>query len=125
MKLNNKHNAFIEEYLVNGFNATEAYQVAYPKVSYDTAKTNGNKLLTKTDIKEIVEAKKKELANTCNITKAEIANVMLSIMNDPSTKATDRISAGNTLNKMFGYLAPTEQSISLTQEQPLFGPGDN
>jgi len=120
MKLNNKHNLFIETYLTNGYNATDAYLVAYPKVGYDTANANSARLLANDSIKSVVEQKKKELANICNVTKAEIANVMRDIMNDTGAKNNDRISAGNTLNKMFGYLAPTEQNISLNVEQPLF-----
>jgi len=120
MKLNNKHNLFIEAYLINGYNATDAYLTAYPKVCYDTANTNGARLLAKACIKEVIEAKKKELANTCNVTKAQIANVMLSIMDDETTKKNDRIKAGEVLNKMFGYNAPIEQNISLNVEQPLF-----
>jgi len=120
MKLNNKHNAFIEAYLINGYNATDAYLTAYPKATYETANTNGTRLLGKACIKEVIEAKKKELANTCNVTKAEIANVILGILNDCNSKPNEKIKAGEVLNKMFGYNAPLEQSISLNVEQPLF-----
>jgi len=41
---------FIKEYIKNGGNATEAYMVAYPKANRETARRNGSKLLTQTDI---------------------------------------------------------------------------
>lgn len=41
---------FITAYIKNGGNATEAYSVAYPGASKETARRNGSRLLTQTDI---------------------------------------------------------------------------
>lgn len=43
---------FISEYIKNGGNATEAYSLAYPEASRETARRNGSRLLTQTDILE-------------------------------------------------------------------------
>lgn len=48
-------------YYLQSFNATKAYLKAYPDASYATAKTNGNLLLTKADIKEELHRLKAEL----------------------------------------------------------------
>lgn len=120
MKLNDKHNVFIETYLINGYNGIDAYLIAYPKASYDTARANSTKLLAKTDIKEIINTKKKELADKCTITKMDIVNVVISIMNDNNSKSSDRLKATEILFKALGYNAPTETNISLNVEQPLF-----
>lgn len=52
---------FVSEYLTS-WNATTAYATAYPRASLETARRNGHKLLTKTDI--LAEVKRR-LAEQC------------------------------------------------------------
>ena len=40
-----KAKRFLEEYVANGFNATQAYQAIYPDASYDTARARSCQLL--------------------------------------------------------------------------------
>jgi hypothetical protein len=48
---------FIARYIENDFrNATEAYRAAYPKASYDTARVQASRLLTKPNIQEHLSA---------------------------------------------------------------------
>lgn len=49
--------SFISEYIKNGGNATKAYGVAYPDASSETARRNGSKLLTHTDILEEIQCR--------------------------------------------------------------------
>lgn len=65
MALSNKQRAFIEEYL-SCWNATEAYRRAYPAASTETARRNGHKLLTNTDIKKEIQQRISELAMTAD-----------------------------------------------------------
>ena len=58
-KLTAAQTTFCELYAVNN-NATASYLIAYPKVAYNTAKTEASRLLTDVNIKGIV-AKHKEL----------------------------------------------------------------
>jgi phage terminase small subunit len=51
---NPKHKAFVLEY-IKYKNATKAYAATYPNVSYDTAKSNGHKLLTNTYIQDEIQ----------------------------------------------------------------------
>ena len=51
-KLSVKNKDFDLEYLSNGNNATKAYSKVYPNAKYVTARSNGAKLLAKTNIKE-------------------------------------------------------------------------
>lgn len=46
---NSGHEQFSQEYTVNN-NATDSYRTAYPKASTETAKVNGCKLLTNTNV---------------------------------------------------------------------------
>ena len=53
-KITPAHIKFCEHYAEYG-NATQAYLYAFPNVAYGTAKTEGNQLLTKPDIKERID----------------------------------------------------------------------
>ena len=48
---------FISAFIKNGGNATNAYMIAYPEASRETARRNGSKLLTQTDIREEISAR--------------------------------------------------------------------
>ena len=53
MKLNEKQKAFCDFY-IESLNATESYQKAY-ECSYNTARTNGARLLTNANIKKYID----------------------------------------------------------------------
>lgn len=53
-KPNPKERIFCNEYIVN-LNATQSYLKAYPNASYNTAKTEGCKLLTKPYIQKYIQ----------------------------------------------------------------------
>jgi len=65
MALSPKHRKFCEEYL-RLWNATDAYQAAYPKASRETARRNGSDLLTNTDIAQEIKARIDERAMSAN-----------------------------------------------------------
>lgn len=49
--LSDKHRAFIDEYFLNGYNATRAYMKIYPKSGYESARALASALLTNVNIK--------------------------------------------------------------------------
>lgn len=53
-ELSQAHKAFITEYMINGYNATQAYKKVYPKSTYEAARRSASDLLTNPDIKEAV-----------------------------------------------------------------------
>lgn len=122
--MNERHRAFVEEYLINGYNATTAYQKVYPKATYKTAIANGARLLTNAEIQAYIQSKKEETAKRNNITKDDIIAVLASIMYNGESKDTDRIKAASELNKMNGFNAPIEQNINMNIEQPMFNDDD-
>lgn len=70
--LTNKEERFCYEYLANGFNATKAcIKAGY---SQKTARSIGNHLLTKVDIKNRIQQMKDNLAETAGISALMIAN---------------------------------------------------
>ena len=70
---------FCDEYLID-LNATRAYKVAYKKCKSDlTARTNGSKLLTNTNIQNYISEKQKEIEKRTEVTQdrviQELANI--------------------------------------------------
>jgi len=65
MALSPKHRKFCEEYL-RLWNATDAYQAAYPKSSRDSARREGSRLLTNVDISEEIQRRIDERAMSAN-----------------------------------------------------------
>ena len=65
MALSPKHRVFCEEYLKT-WNATDAYQAAYPKSSRETARRNGSRLLTNADISEEIQRRVDEQTMSAN-----------------------------------------------------------
>ena len=55
MKLTLKHQRFLQEYVANGFNATRAYKLVYPKSSPDAARANASRMITSDSAKEFLE----------------------------------------------------------------------
>lgn len=65
MTLSPKHRMFCEQYL-RLWNATDAYQAAYPKASRETARANGSDLLTNTNIAAEIQRRIDERAMSAN-----------------------------------------------------------
>jgi len=106
MHLNNKQILFCLEYIKNGCNGTQAYINTYTKSTYDTAKSNANKLLKRDDVKQYIEHLKQEQYNKCNIEIDEIQEHLITIVRDDNifslVTTNDRLKALDMLNKMKG-----------------------
>lgn len=89
MKNNQKHIKFLEEYMINGFNATKAYLYAYPNVNENTAGVNGHKLLGTTKIKAEIERRQQELSKKKNIDREFIVNEFLEIIKSSKDQGVD------------------------------------
>lgn len=66
-----KLDRFVEEFLVD-LNATQAYLRSHPGVTYDTAATEGSKLLGKPEISEKIAAGKAERSKRTKVTQDRI-----------------------------------------------------
>ena len=72
MKLTPKQKIFVNEYLVD-LNATRAYKVAYKSCKKDeTARVNGSKLLTKTNIRDYIDERMKDREKRTEITQDKV-----------------------------------------------------
>lgn len=72
MALTPKQKIFADEYLID-LNATRAYKVVYPKVKKDeSARVNGSKLLTNTNVVAYIDERMKEREKRTEITQDRV-----------------------------------------------------
>jgi len=101
--MNNRHQQFIDEYLSNGMNGTQAYKKVYPSVQDNSARINANKLLTRTDIAEEVKKRQEATANRLEITREFIVQEYLELIN--SAKNDELGPDRNNWNKSLQQLS--------------------
>ena len=70
-KLTEKEKIFCREYVYD-WNATRAYQTAYPNASKETAKVNGCRILTKANIQSEIERVQKDLEKIAGISRQKV-----------------------------------------------------
>ena len=82
-KLNEKQKAFAD-YYIESLNATESYKMAY-NCSYNTARTNGARLLANANIKEYID----EVMSTKNESRIASQDEILQILTDIARGVTE------------------------------------
>ena len=133
--MTNAQKIFCNEYLID-LNATRAYKVAYPNCKKDsTARTNGSKLLTNTNIQSFINRKMEEREKRTEITQdmviqelARIAfldirklyneNGNLKNIQDIDENTVKAISSLETLEEYEGY-GEDREKIGDTQKVKL------
>ena len=133
-ELTEKQKRFCEEYLID-LNATRAYKAVYKNCKKDeSARVNGSKLLTNTNIKAYIDEKLKEIhsKNTADARevieyltsvmrgKSEAEIVVVEGMGDGNSKAVkvnkapdekERLKAAELLGKRFGLFIDKQRNI--------------
>ena len=82
-KLNDKQKAFAD-YYIESLNATESYKIAY-NCSYNTARTNGARLLANANIKEYID----EVMSAKNESRIASQDEILQILTDIARGVTE------------------------------------
>ena len=118
MSLKPEHIVFSENYVIH-WNATKAYQFAYPDSSYDSARVNASKLLTNTNILAYIEEIQKDLSKLAGV--SALGNILelkkiLEVDDNKEAKerAGDSIKALEVINKMLGFNAPEKSEVKKT-----------
>lgn len=78
---------FADEYIIS-LNATQAYRKAYPEASYDTAKTEGSRLLTKPNIKAYINEQMAKKQDERIMKQDEILMLLTAIARGEQTEQT-------------------------------------
>lgn len=104
-KLTQKQRAFCEEYVVNGYNATQAYLTAYG-CEYKTANVEGPRLAKKPHIRAYVNQLQKEAFDAACINAERIAMKLAEIAfasgDDEYYGANSQLKALDLLQKQLG-----------------------
>lgn len=145
--LTTKQQMFVNEYLINGYNARAAYHFVYPNANEKTCTSNSYTLMQKEEVKTYISKKLKEIEDAKIATAKERMQFYSSVLRGEETeevlyitengpekidkKATirDRIRAGELMEKIenIGGINKQEVTISPFLEDALhqlFGEGD-
>tara|TARA_B100000809_G_scaffold263326_1_gene316311 strand:+ start:335 stop:724 length:390 start_codon:yes stop_codon:yes gene_type:complete len=98
--LKDVHKVFCKEYVKN-WCGVKAYQIAYPKSEYSSAKVSASKLLTNVNIQQYIEHIQKDLSKLCGVSVLSNVNLLLDIVNSDS-KDSDKIRSIEVINRMLG-----------------------
>ena len=114
---------FADEYII-GLNATQSYLKAYPEAAYNTARTEGSKLLANPNIKNYIDEQMAKKQDDRIMKQDEILRILTSIARGEETEQTlqlcgdggqelvdrdisarDRLKALELLGKRYGTFA--------------------
>ena len=109
------HEVFCQQYAKHG-NATQAYHFAKPDVKYNTAKTNGSQLLSKTNISERIEFLKDEFSTSVHQTKESTIRDLIGAAEEAKADGqfTAYFKARDMIIKMCGFYAPEKVEVEST-----------
>ena len=115
-ELNEKQKRFCEEYVFD-WNATRAYQVAYPDSTYDSARSSSSTALTNPNILEYIEEIQKDFAKLAGISKLSVLKELQKIILEEDSEEVakrDKIKALEVVNKMLGFNEAEKKDITNT-----------
>lgn len=120
----NKYCLVVDEWFINGFNGTKAYQKFYPESTDESAESSFREIVGNSRIKEYKESKQQKTSNTLQIT-LESQLLELDNIKTLSTEGKEYNNAINALkeqNKLLGlYSEHNSQKIPQmsTEEREL------
>ena len=115
-ELTDQDKLFINTYLTNGFNSTEAYLTIKPGTKRATAATQGCILLKKPHIAEGIKEIQEKTIKKLDITKDELIADLIKIKDMNITNGANSfaaIKAIEVINKMLGFNAPEKQEVDM------------
>lgn len=119
MELNIRQKLFVDEYITNNFNATNAYLSVFDTDNPKTAQANSSELLRRQEVKDYLDFKMKELVDRHNISKDMILEKVLKIMNDENARNADKLKGAEIILRAMGYNEPNKTEISGGLENKL------
>lgn len=109
--------AFIDAYMANGRNATQAYKIVYPSAAQRTAEVQGSDLLRKPEVKAELEKREAELREKNKVTLEFLTEKLIDIANSASEFAPSAsVSALKLLAQIHGLDTPKETTQELSNE---------
>lgn len=119
MALTAKNKLFVEEYVANHYNATQAYLTIYG-CDYNTARTKACVVLAKPEAKEYMKEIQKERTERLNINAdrvlEELASIAFADKGDKDYTAAAKNKALELIQRQIGAQAPTKIDAELNQK---------
>lgn len=114
---NLSHEAFCQEYMKNGFNATRAYMAVYPNTGEDAARSSASDLLTKPNIIKRIAELKAEITDKYGISIQEVVNSIKETraLAKAQSDFTNSLKSDDMLLKITGGYAVEKKEISIPQ----------
>jgi phage terminase small subunit len=121
MPINDKQQAFVNEYITNGHNATQAYKKAYPDCK-SGHKQAGSRLLTNVDIRQAIDTILDDIGAEAGwnveIALSKLKDVIKkSMANKQYSSAVSGIVAANRMFCLDMDTQATDQPLPLTKEE--------
>ena len=119
--MTDRQKLFAERYLANGFNAKEAYEVAFGAVN-NKSPSYPYRLLKKPEIKEYIASRREELYDSLNIDAIRVMTEIAGIAFEESDNVQAKLRALELLSKNLGLqtqkLEPKEViEVSLVEDK--------
>ena len=119
MALTAKNKLFVEEYVANHYNATQAYLTIYGG-DYENANSKACQVLKKPEAKEYLKEVQKERTERLNITAdrvlEELASIAFADKGDADIPAAARNKALELIQKQIGAQAPTRVEADINNQ---------
>jgi hypothetical protein len=109
-----KYCLVVDEWFVNGFNGTKAYQRFYPKVNEDTAAVKFSELVRIGKIQEYKKSKTKSTSSELQITLISQLNELTLIKDSDKASPSDKINAIKEQNKLLALYKDHNEQKSFT-----------
>lgn len=117
--LSDKHQAFVQEYIANKFNATQAYMKVY-ECDYETANANGSRLLVNASIRDAVDSEIDIILNEKRELSVRVLDRLKEIaLSKEDASDSNRIRACEILAKYLGLNRDTENEASSSMRDAI------
>ncbi len=120
-RIEDRYEAFVNQYLINGQNAKEAYMTVYQQFNVKVAEANSSRLLGNAKVKALLEVKQEEIRRKYDVKKEDLVKVLKDLL-EQTIADNDRPNLLKTvqeLNKMIGSYAPVESNVNLKGEAAI------
>lgn len=129
-KISDKHKRFIDEYVINGFDAQAAYEKIY-KVSKSTANSGSARVLSYIEVQEYLNLQKDKMAQAVGIDRKWMIEQYQRIIESCETNGSDGQGtvadrsnwnkALKQLSKLLGLDEPDKVDITMKEFKAKFG----
>jgi len=112
-----KYKLVVDEYFINGFNGTKAYQAIYPKSKDASADSSFRELVEISRVKDYINSKQTAIATDNDIKLSDVVRELIEIKDlaKKNNKLTDAINALKEISKLSGLY-----ELDNSQKQPQF-----